>query len=216
MEVGSGSGSAVGGRSAAHRAGAEEDAADQGAVGEAEFALGLQVPDFAAGVDIAVAPAPVGPFAADRDVPGDGDAGASREAGNLGGRPVAVDTAVDPFDRDRNDEGGGDGDRRVGVGEDGRVAALAGTVEEGDRDRGRDRRLFGELDDRVSLALADDRIGAGSARPGDRPRGELSRRADGEPRGLDRAVAVELEGDGLGGSAATPRRGSSPCRRRGR
>ena len=82
---------------------------------------------------------------------------------DLGFGPVAVDALVDFFDHDRDDEGGRHRDRRVGVGEDGRIAVLLRAVEDRDRRGGRDRRLFGEVDDRRAVALADDRARAGAA-----------------------------------------------------
>jgi hypothetical protein len=48
-----------------HRAGLGEGAGEEGAVGEAEFAPGLEAARFAAGIDVGVAAALIGPFAPD-------------------------------------------------------------------------------------------------------------------------------------------------------
>ena len=68
-----------------------------------------------------------------------------------------------------------------------------GAVEEGDRRGDRERGRFGELDDRLALALTDDRTGAGVAGGGGGGRCELCRVQTVEAGGLDRAVAIEVD-----------------------
>ncbi|TMK57308.1 MAG: hypothetical protein E6G51_05950 [Actinobacteria bacterium] len=73
----------------------------------------------------------------------------------------------------------------MGVREDHRVAVLRRRVEEGDRRGGGDRRLFGEDDDGLAEALADDRARAELARLRGRRRRQF-------PGGADRQ-ALRLE-----------------------
>ena len=85
----------------------------------------------------------------------------------------------------------------VGVGENRVEAAFLGPVEERYRRGDRDRRLFGEDDDRVPNSLADDRAGTGAAGRRHGGRLQFPRGAERQAGGVDRAVLVELEGDRL-------------------
>ncbi len=150
---------------------------------------------FAARVDVAVLLAFVGPPAADLEEAAERDAVAAGDLRDVRFGAVAVGAYVDAFDLDRHDEGGRHRDVRVEVGEDGRVAVLARPVEDRDRRVDRDRFLFGEGDDAVPVALADDRAGAALARGGHGRGLELATAADGQAEGLQRAVFVVFERD---------------------
>ena len=185
----------VSGRSAQRLAGVEEGTPQQGPVVEAELAGRLQATVGAAGVDVAVLHAFVGPAAADPDRTREGDAAAASEFRHLCFDPVAVAAIADRFDPDGDDEGDRGRDRRVEVSDDAGVAVQAGAVEDGDRRGNRDRRLFGELDDGAAEALTDDRARAELAGLRHRRALQLARGTDRQPERLDRAVPVEFEFD---------------------
>jgi hypothetical protein len=81
----------AGRRSLPHRAGPQKRAFEEGAIAEGELAFGLEVTGFAAGVDVGVLLALVGPFAADLEVAGDWDAGAACDLGDGGFGAVATE-----------------------------------------------------------------------------------------------------------------------------
>src|SRR6202789_4295900 len=129
-------------RSALALARRQEGALQQGAVEEAELPDRLEATVGAPGAEVAVLLALVGPFAANVDRAGDGDAAAAGDLGDHGFDAIAVATVVNRFDPHRDDEGGRDGNGRVEVCEDGRIPTDARPVEDGDWRGERDRRLF--------------------------------------------------------------------------
>src|SRR3954464_8798475 len=136
----------------------------EGAVFEFELAFGLQAAVGAAGVGEAQGLALVLPFAADANASVERDPVAAGDLRDFGDGLEAVAAGVHLLDLDRDDEGGRARDGQVGVREQRRVAVFGLGVEEGDRRGGRDRALFGEVDDGLAEAFADDRAGAELAR----------------------------------------------------